>query len=185
MTELLERGDKNKVPWRIIDDIYWHSPSKTFEACQCGHVPSCDRIQVLLPPGFRKRHGKGSRSPTSLEDKGAVIFGHSHIFPLRWGDHGDPSRRFLQRKRGNLEEEIETAAAAAPAAAAPHNGGDSEITNWLPHRRGTEAGKNSLTQSDVPARNTSFEEESINAYSRVRLQSFGQMLRGVCRRIDR
>lgn len=85
MTELLQRGNKNVVPWRIVDEIYWHTPGKTFEACQCKHVSSCDRVQVLLPSGFRKGWGKGFSSPTNLEDDGALIFGHSLKSSLQCG----------------------------------------------------------------------------------------------------
>lgn len=51
---LQKRGSKGSVPWRLVDDIYWHVPDKTFEACSCSGtlVAKHDRVQVLLPSSF-------------------------------------------------------------------------------------------------------------------------------------
>lgn len=180
MTELLQRGDKNEVPWRIVDNLYWHSPGKTFEACQCGDVSSCDRVQVLLPCGFRKKWARGFSSPKYLEDKGALIFGNSRLFPLRWGDHGDPTREVVQGKRGELEEH-DDAAAAAP----PHSRVGSGIATPLPHRRGANIGESPFIPSGTPAEEASFNEAAIMTYQGVRLKSFWQMVREVCHLKDR
>jgi hypothetical protein len=93
------RGDPDASPMRLVDDIYWHKPDKLVEACHCsgkklkrtfcGLNSLCDRVQVLMPLTSRM-----SRliSPGSLDciRQGAVIFGHSRTFSLRWKDHGDP-----------------------------------------------------------------------------------------------
>lgn len=93
------RGDPEVTPVRLVDDIYWHKPDKLAEACHCtgkkmkrkfsGLSSSCDRVQVLLPLTTRK-----SRlippGPLDAIREGAVIFGHSKTFSLRWRDHGDP-----------------------------------------------------------------------------------------------
>lgn len=152
MAELLQRGDKNEVPWRIVDDIYWHSPGKTFEPCQCGHVSSCDRVQVLSHGRFRKKRGKNFSGPPNLEDEGAVIFGHSPLFSPRWGDYGDPSGKVIKTNRGELEDNNDVVTAAPDTT--PQSGVSPEIAASLPHRREATVGKNPTTQNDVPARKT-------------------------------
>ncbi|KAI0545256.1 hypothetical protein F4679DRAFT_561798 [Xylaria curta] len=101
---LQKRGSTNTVPWRLIDNIYWHSPEKSFEPC-CSTLQSNtkhDRVQVLLPATFPKLWNGNLKSPPNLElaPMGAVIFGHSSRFPLRWGDRGDP-------EEGQLDQEPE------------------------------------------------------------------------------
>jgi len=89
---LKKKGSVKTNPWRLVDDIYWHQPDKIFEACQCAGKTlerHCDRVQVLLPASFPSLWGRGFNSPGQLEDHGAVIFGHSRKFPLRWGDRDD------------------------------------------------------------------------------------------------
>lgn len=173
MTEILQRGDKNEVPWRIVDDIYWHSPSIPFRACQCGDVPSCDPVQVLLPSGFRKRLGRSFRSPAILEDKGALIFGNSRLFPLIWGDHGAPTSETTRGNRGKLEE--------YPDTAAPHSNMDSGIATSLPHQRGAIFGENSSMPTDTTANMASSDEAAYNDFlPRVRLQSFWQVVKEFC-----
>ncbi|KAI0813423.1 hypothetical protein GGR55DRAFT_687682 [Xylaria sp. FL0064] len=89
---LQKRGSKATTPWRLVDDIYWLTPDKTFEPCQSGQ--KCDRVQVLLPATFPKLWGRNFKSPGDLSQapRGALIFGHSRRFPLRWGDRGDPEQ---------------------------------------------------------------------------------------------
>ncbi|KAI2606645.1 hypothetical protein GGR54DRAFT_620587 [Hypoxylon sp. NC1633] len=41
-------------------------------------------VQILLPTNFPQLYGRGLRSPAKIVSKGAVIFGHSWKFPLRW-----------------------------------------------------------------------------------------------------
>ncbi|KAI1503638.1 hypothetical protein F5X99DRAFT_375055 [Biscogniauxia marginata] len=91
---LKKRGSKETTPWRLVDNIYWHNPDRTFEPCQCSksRLPKHDRVQVLLPVTFPKLWARGFKSPAdlSLTPRGAFIFGHSWRFPLRWNDKGDP-----------------------------------------------------------------------------------------------
>ncbi|KAI1130868.1 hypothetical protein F5Y10DRAFT_103811 [Nemania abortiva] len=93
---LQKRGSRATTPWRLVDDIYWLTPDKTFEPCQCTEVSTakCDRVQVLLPATFPKLWGRNFKSPSDLAKapRGALIFGHSRRFPLRWGDRGDPEQ---------------------------------------------------------------------------------------------
>lgn len=168
MTELLQRGDKNEVPWRIVDDIYWHSPGNPFGACQCGKVSSCDPVQVLLPSGFRKKWGKGFKSPTILDDKGALIFGNSRLFPLQWGDHGDPTKEIIRRNRGKIEEHHETTSSQSSIS--------SRIGTLSSHRRAFTIGNNPLVPRDTLV-NTALSEVSP---PRMRLQSFWQVVREFC-----
>ncbi|KAI0439089.1 hypothetical protein F4803DRAFT_66907 [Xylaria telfairii] len=91
---LEKRGSTRTTPWRLVDSIYWHSPDKSFEPCDAvGKLGTKhDRVQVLLPDTFLKLWGRNLKSPPLLwlAPMGAVIFGHSTRFPLRWGDRGDP-----------------------------------------------------------------------------------------------
>lgn len=43
-----------------------------------------DRTQVLLSTNFPQLYGRGLRSPAEVVSQGAVIFGHSWKFSLRW-----------------------------------------------------------------------------------------------------
>lgn len=173
MTELLQRGNKNEVPWRIVDDIYWHSPGNPFGVCQCGDVSSCDPVQVLLPSGFQKRWGKSFKSPTVLHDKGALIFGNSRLFPLQGGVHDDPIRRITRRNRGKIEEHRDATAAQSSMS--------SRISNSLFHSRGINTGKNSLLPRDTLPNMTSSDEAAIIDFPpKMRLQSFWQVVREFC-----
>ena len=93
------RGSTATQPWRVVDNIYWHTPEACFEACGGGGgVVSCkaDRVQVLLPAEFPRLWGRRLRSPRHgddggglpLPEAGAVVFGHSRKFPLRWRGAG-------------------------------------------------------------------------------------------------
>ena len=178
MTQLLQRGDKNTVPWQIVDDIYWHSPDKTFEACQCGDASSCDRVQVLVPSGFRTRWRRGLSSPTHLEDKGALIFGNSRSFPLLWGDHGDPARKVIRGKRKQRGGENNDHEDEDPSTT--HHSVGSEITSSLSSQGGVDAGQNASTETDAPARKMPIDRVIMKSCPRVRLQSFRQMIRKAC-----
>jgi len=48
------KGDRDKIPWHVTDNIYLHSPDKSFERCNCaaGDGRHCDRVQILLPSSF-------------------------------------------------------------------------------------------------------------------------------------
>lgn len=94
-----QRGDPDATPIRLVGDICWHKPDKLFESCHCngkklkrnfsGLNNTCDRVQVLLPSTSRLPR-LISPGPLDGMGQGAVIFGHSRIFPLRWGDYGEP-----------------------------------------------------------------------------------------------
>ena len=79
---LQKKGSIRQVPWRLVDKIHWYTPDLVFEPCNCQKSSIRDRVQVLLPSSFPKLWGR--RSPCKLAAEGAVIFGHSLKFPLRW-----------------------------------------------------------------------------------------------------
>lgn len=112
MNAILRRyGNRRLTPWRLVDTIHWYTPSLTFGPCtttpSASPLPApgpssasgssstsassssgtqkCnrERIQTLLPSSFPKLWGKAS--PRSLAADGAVMFGHSARFPLRFG----------------------------------------------------------------------------------------------------
>ncbi|KAK8001318.1 nucleoside phosphorylase [Apiospora marii] len=88
-----KRGSQRTTPLRLVDDIYWHAPTQPFEICRCtGETNNRpDRVQVLLPGTFSKLWARNLRSPSlAASPRGALLFGHSRGFPLRWGDKGDP-----------------------------------------------------------------------------------------------
>ncbi|KAK5657983.1 hypothetical protein OQA88_2536 [Cercophora sp. LCS_1] len=101
---LQRRGARNIGPWRLVDEIYWHAPDKTFEPCTChrlnvnspftnaSNATTHDRVQVLIPSSLPKLLGRSLKGPTGLNEhpRGALLFGHSRRFPLRWLDFGAP-----------------------------------------------------------------------------------------------
>ncbi|KAF2107446.1 hypothetical protein BDV96DRAFT_589304 [Lophiotrema nucula] len=89
---LKKKGNMRERPWRLVDQIYWHVPDLLFDKCDCSSrspKAGCDRVQVLLPAKVLKTWARKLTSPSKLEDSGAVIFGHSRKFPLRWTDRGE------------------------------------------------------------------------------------------------
>ncbi|KAI1738019.1 hypothetical protein F4680DRAFT_426828 [Xylaria scruposa] len=107
---LQKRGSTSTTPWRLIDNIYWHSPDKSFEPCSSTAQASTkhDRVQVLLPATFPKLWGRNLKSPQNLKltPMGAVIFGHNTRFPLRWGDRGDPDEGQPDQELEELESYV-------------------------------------------------------------------------------
>jgi hypothetical protein len=85
-------GDPKANPMKLSDTIIWHNPDKIFEPCQCARMSSqkehSDFVQVILPSTIRIFLPK--TDPVSLEDGGAVIFGHNMKFKWHWKDTGDP-----------------------------------------------------------------------------------------------
>jgi hypothetical protein len=91
LTKIIKsEGSMTSRPLRVVDNIYWCTPDKAFESCHCSTSRKRlhDRVQVLVPPKLVKR-GLTTTPPT-LPKYGAVIFGHSKKYPLRWPDDGDP-----------------------------------------------------------------------------------------------
>lgn len=90
MESVYRDPDNRERLQKLFPDIYWGSPDKVFETCHCGGGGAvartqCDPVQVLLPTKFPNIFGRGLRSPPELlPPRGAVIFGHSVIFPLIW-----------------------------------------------------------------------------------------------------
>lgn len=112
MLEVVEkRGSRNTSPWRLIDDIYWHAPDKAFGPCQCSQFTGKkhDRVQVLLPTSFPNLWGRGLKSPVDLHlaQQGALLFGHSRKFPLKWSDHGTPEEGHSDQETEEMEAEFQ------------------------------------------------------------------------------
>jgi len=107
-------GNMRNRPWRVVENIHWYSPDLVCEPCTpetCGasegkgrrfkfsgnkgkEEAAHDRVQVLIPATFPRRllfFRKQLASPGKLPAHGAVVFGHSSKFPLRWGlNRGEP-----------------------------------------------------------------------------------------------
>jgi hypothetical protein len=131
-------GDRTSGRWKLVDDIHWYIPDKLFEACEC-KKPSTqthDRVQVLLPSKFPSWLSKRLKSPTSLPERGAVLFGHSRYFPLGWKDFGPPERLPEDWKPGKPEAESYEMEAA-------HDSG-----------LGTSLGSSSVDMTGRPSRST-------------------------------
>lgn len=78
---LFEKGNKDTIPWRLIDDIYWHCNEAAFGHCQCNisggqlcRTRFDDRIQVLSSKKKNRHHP--SSNPINAPSNGAVVFGH-------------------------------------------------------------------------------------------------------------
>ncbi|KAI6576213.1 hypothetical protein MCOR06_011122 [Pyricularia oryzae] len=102
-------GSKSRNPWRIATDLYWHAPDgEAFSSCLCDKgAPDADNDHASHKTRGRKgkdvirglirreaynpadRAQLGLKSPTHIVSTGAVIFGHSRKFPLRWDRKGD------------------------------------------------------------------------------------------------
>lgn len=125
---LQKRGSTNTSPWRLVDDIHWHAPDKTFEACQCHKNSSAkhERIQVLLPSSMPKFWIRGLKSPNnnSLASalQGAVLFGHNRRFPLRWKDHGLPEEGAPDLEVEELENSIRDSGLGSSVGSTNFNG---------------------------------------------------------------
>jgi hypothetical protein len=104
-----KKGENNRTPWRIVEDMHWYVPDQLFESCRCDSTARRDRVQVFLPATHPKLWGTGLRSP-QLVTGGAILVGHSFKYPLRWGNRGEP-------EEGEPETSVE--ASTAP----PHDSG--------------------------------------------------------------
>ncbi|KAL7818267.1 hypothetical protein V8C26DRAFT_52178 [Trichoderma gracile] len=88
------RGNKDSRPWQLVNELYWPTREPVFESCRCtssdGRGNNDARIQMLLG---KKPRGASFLTPIKLEQRGAVIFGHSLRLSFR------PSRLFLSHGR--------------------------------------------------------------------------------------
>ncbi|KAI0201130.1 hypothetical protein F4808DRAFT_470051 [Astrocystis sublimbata] len=152
---LAKRGSTATTPWRLVDEIYWHTPDKTFEPCQSGQIPQtqtkCDRVQVLLPSSFPKLWGRNFKSPSNLAQapRGAVIFGHSRRFPLRWGDWGDP-----EQGSPDLDQEVEGLQTSIQ-----DSGIGTSLDSGSSHEANSSQSVTSTSEGQVATRNTSHAPE--------------------------
>ncbi|KAK6855499.1 hypothetical protein PG995_007650 [Apiospora arundinis] len=74
---------------RLTRYTYWHNPVVEPKPCQCSGEPGdvqCDKTQVLLPHYLFNAHRDVLGRAPQIHDGGALIFGYSHNFPLRWFD---------------------------------------------------------------------------------------------------
>ncbi|RYP09068.1 hypothetical protein DL765_008590 [Monosporascus sp. GIB2] len=74
------KGIRPAGPLEVMGDVYWHTPDKIFEGCECqSNLSKCNRAQVLFSgDDLRGKADKAFRPPDL--DKfltGAVIFGDS------------------------------------------------------------------------------------------------------------
>jgi len=88
-------GDAAINPMRICDTVLWHMKQTTFQACPCTKGATSkhhDPVQVLFPKAFSSQLKQ--KPCVSLEDRGAVVFGHSMNLHWHWRDHGDPVKGY-------------------------------------------------------------------------------------------
>jgi hypothetical protein len=83
-------GDCTANPMRVCNGISWYSPSAAFGACHCAKSRGnhSDFVQVLWPTSLQTILPK--RPILSLQEEGAVIFGHNITFQWKWQDAGNP-----------------------------------------------------------------------------------------------
>lgn len=133
--EIFKRhGDMSTDPWRIINDIHWHCPGKAFGPCKCvsSSLSTCDRIQVLVPNSFKNFWGRSFRSPPNFPGSGAVIFGSSRKFPIKWPAEGSAE----EGMPGDVDDEPSTS---------PHDSGLGSSLGSTPQTR---SGDDSLSSDD-------------------------------------
>jgi hypothetical protein len=99
LKQIIKRhGSPSTNPCRLTQKIFWHTPDRCFESCNCSRASrnKCDWVQLCLPDRFSFPRFRSGRSPPSIYnddgryDRGAVLFGHSRKFSLRWGDREIP-----------------------------------------------------------------------------------------------
>lgn len=98
-------GDISSRPVRLIDGIYWYTPDQAFDPCHCSSVDHHDRVQVLLPKKLIKQ-ALGGPNTGHLPTDGAVIFGHSKKYPVRWPPQGDPNAGEPDPDEDELMEDV-------------------------------------------------------------------------------
>ncbi|KAB5515658.1 hypothetical protein GE09DRAFT_1159487, partial [Coniochaeta sp. 2T2.1] len=96
----LEDGDGwSKNPINICNGLHWHAREDFFRPCRCSKATmsrtkvkhSEDVAQVLAPSRMIfGRSPTGTSSSVKLKDGGAVVFGYSSFFGLKWPDVGSP-----------------------------------------------------------------------------------------------
>ncbi|KAJ2998820.1 hypothetical protein NUW58_g208 [Xylaria curta] len=129
---LQKKGSTSTIPWRLIDNIYWHTPDKSFEHCSTTGR-SCtthDRVQVLLPATFPKLWGRNFKSPPDLKlaPMGALLFGHSTRFPLRWSDRGDPEEGHLDQDVQEMESSFQDSGIGTNSASSGLDASDGSLS---------------------------------------------------------
>jgi hypothetical protein len=91
-------GDRRANPPRPVHGLLWHCPRNPVAPCHCqGHsarnrIPKAfsqhhDPVQVFYPS--RSRMILRPQGPGSLDERGAVVFGHSVAWRYRWRESGD------------------------------------------------------------------------------------------------
>ncbi|TLD32778.1 hypothetical protein PspLS_01643 [Pyricularia sp. CBS 133598] len=73
-------GSISRNPWRITKNFYWYGP----DACN-----PAEKVQIVLSSEFKFLFQFGFKSRAHIVSTGAIIFGHSWKFPLRWKRKGD------------------------------------------------------------------------------------------------
>ncbi|KAH6648607.1 hypothetical protein BKA67DRAFT_661569 [Truncatella angustata] len=92
LIEIMEtRGNLHSNPRRLCRDVIWHMKQSAFGQCPCGGIDRPthhDPVQALFPLKFML--GLRKKVQVRLEDRGAVVFGHSRNLHWHWKDTGDP-----------------------------------------------------------------------------------------------
>ncbi|KFX87483.1 hypothetical protein V494_06530 [Pseudogymnoascus sp. VKM F-4513 (FW-928)] len=89
---LQHEGDVTAIPRKLTRDITWHSPDTAFEPCKCrGQTlrEHSEFAQVPIPSRLNQKLSS-KQSNTTLDDGGAVVFGHNKNFNFFFPDQGDP-----------------------------------------------------------------------------------------------
>ncbi|KAH8129832.1 hypothetical protein LI328DRAFT_153386 [Trichoderma asperelloides] len=86
-------GNLKANPPRLTDSLVWHPANMASNIrCDCStHAQThCERAQAIWPLGISQPSPR--ITILSLEDDGAVVFGHSASLGWIWNDFGDPER---------------------------------------------------------------------------------------------
>lgn len=86
-------GSPRANPPRLTNSLVWHPSNMTENTrCDCGtHTKThCERAQAIWP--LRMGQPCPKSTLVSLQDSGAVVFGHSAGIGWIWNDFGDPEK---------------------------------------------------------------------------------------------
>lgn len=77
LDEILKRGSRRKILWRLVGNVYWHSPDGVaFESCGCARPETAERVTEPLNEegsGLRGFLGKfGSSNNDTNAGKGSI-----------------------------------------------------------------------------------------------------------------
>jgi serine/threonine protein kinase len=146
-------GNKHSDPPKLVQDLLWHCPGEIIAKCRCQgrgarQVVSRafnrhhDPVQVFYPKRSRLLLPMLIQGPAVLEDKGAVVFGHSVTWGYRW------------RESPKEEDDLEEGDAYPPLQSPQHSSGTASlgaISGLFARRTGAQPTSSSSSSRETKA----------------------------------